>query len=246
MPRLTVCTRAKAACRKRNDLNELILTNFWQIKPRQLFLGKELDLIALESFLYNLNNSVDLGDTKYADVFQALEISITLGHTTRDDDRFAQILRLLHEVDEMVLRWVFDSAGIQKAGIGALHVVHDRIAIVRQQTSHVLTIADVVGAAVGLHINLLSSRRCSFTAPLFLTLCFLTLTRALSTSSIRLHLSLHLLLLLLLSQLLLLLENLGLPQNLPLGLSRTSLDLIIAILEHVLDVFHWYFQMIQL
>ena len=103
MPSLAVCTRAKAACRKRNDLDELILANFRQIKPWKLFLGKELHLVTLQGFLYDFNNSVNLGDTKYAHVFQTFETSITLGHAARHNDRLPHVLCFLDQIDEFLL-----------------------------------------------------------------------------------------------------------------------------------------------
>jgi hypothetical protein len=68
--------------------------------------------MALQGFLHNLDNAINLRDTKNTDVLQAFEVSVTLRDAAGYNDWLASVSRLLDQVDELFLARVLNCARV--------------------------------------------------------------------------------------------------------------------------------------
>lgn len=78
-------------------------------------------------------------------------------------------------LNEFLLGGVLDGAGVYQAGISIVHFVDDLVTILGKEPCHVLTITDVVGAAIGFHEYLLLSWQAvaiPIAAAFFFIICF--------------------------------------------------------------------------
>ena len=152
-----VGARSKAACRKRNDLYQRVLSDLREIEDWKVLLGQQLNLVPLERFFDNLNHSVNLCDSENRHLLKTFEVPISLGNTAGNNYGFALFLGFSNQINELFLRWVLNCARVEETRMSFLHGVHYVITIVGEETCHVLTVTDVVRAAISFHKHVLGT-----------------------------------------------------------------------------------------
>lgn len=113
--------------------------------------------MSFQSFLYNLNNPINLRNSQSTNLIQLWYILITLWNTSSNNNRFLNFLSLTHHTQERILRRILNRTTINKNKISLLWIIHNIISIIRKLPNHELTIGYVMWTSKCFYIDVMCS-----------------------------------------------------------------------------------------
>ena len=119
--------------------------------------------MSFESFLNDLNDSINLSDSNCTDVLKFWDALLALRNTASNNDWLFDFFSFAYHVNESSLGRVNDSTAVDEDEVSIFRVFYHSVAVFDKLSNHELTVGDVMGATESFDINRVT------------TWCFLTL-----------------------------------------------------------------------